>query len=230
MYESVRIYRRLVALTVSVALTPCVANGDVSGADLPLPPGTVIDGSGCPVEDDAFCDVATAAANALADGDADALLELSRLDTINCDDVAIAYFPQCETSAVLRGYGLSDPQFLVQFVDEHAYVDHLGAITGRIDPSFSDELGDGALSVIGIGTCGPDLPGRRTYHLAWTAAHRRADGDSQRVLGSFEFTLVDDWRIALTYVGTFAEWRTEHPDPFEESFCEAGRTPWLTGA
>ncbi len=147
---------------------------------------------------------------------------------IVCDDVVPEYFPECETSATLHGYGLSGPHFLVHLVNENAYVDHLRTITGRVDPSFSDEHGDGAVRIIGVGTCGPDVPGRRTYHLAWTAAHRQADGETERVLGSFEFTFADDWRIALTYVGTLAEWRAEQADPLHEAFCEAGRTPWRT--
>jgi hypothetical protein len=226
MQEDVVINPIFLSLAVAPAMTLWIAGGDMSGTTPPSPPSTVVDGAGCPVEDEAFCDVATEAANALAAGDDEALLGLSRVDTIDCDVVAVEYFPECDTNAVLRGYGLSDPEFLVDLVDERAYIDHLDTITGSVDPSFSDELGDGALRVIGVGTCGPDVPGRRTYHLAWTAAHRRADSDAERVLGSFEFTFADDWRIALTYMGTFAEWRTEHADPLHEAFCQAGRTPW----
>ncbi len=223
------IARLLIAHAVVVAVMLSLAGGDVSSTTPTSPtPFTVLDSSGCPIEDEAFCEVATEAANALAAGDEQALLGVSRIDTIVCDDVATEYFPECETSAVLHGYGLSDPHFLVHLVSESAYVEHLGTITGRVDPSFSDEFGDGALRIIGVGTCGPNIPGRRTYHLAWTAAYRQADGKTERVLGSFEFIFNEDWRIALTYVGTLAEWRSEQADPLHEAFCEAGRTSWRT--
>ena len=223
------IARLLVAHAVVVAATLGVPRGDVLSTTTTSPtPGTVVDSSGCPVEDETFCQAATEAANALAAGHDEALLGLSRVDTIVCDDVTPEYFPECATGAVLHGYGLSDPHFLIHLVNENAYVDHLDTITGRVDPSFSDELGDGTLRIIGVGTCGPDIPSRRTYHLAWTAAYRQDDGETERVLGSFEFTFADDWRIALTYVGTLADWRTEQADPLHEAFCEAGRTPWPT--
>ena len=223
------IARLLVAYVVAGAMVLCVARGDVSGTNpTSLTPDTVVDRSGCPVEDDAFCEAAAAAANALAAEDDAVLLELSRVDTIVCDDVVPEYFPECESGAVLYGYGISDPYFVVKVVDENAYADHLDTITGRVDPSFSDELGDGRPRIIGVGTCGPDEPSRRTYHLAWTAAHRQDADETKRVLGSFEFTFVDDWRIALTYIGTIANWRAEQPDPLHQAFCEAGRTPWRT--
>ena len=69
--------------------------------------------------------------------------------------------------------------------------------------------------LVGIGTCGPDVPGRRTYHLAWTAAVGEGGEPPSRVLASFELTLEDDWRIALWYRGSLAEWEAEHSDPFE---------------
>ena len=87
-------------------------------------------------------------------------------------------------------------------------------------------LGDGGVRVIGVGTCGPDVPGRRTYHLAWTAGLSDGADASQRVLGSFEFTFDNDWRIALTYLDVLERWEAEHSNPLTDSFCEAGRTPW----
>ena len=206
-----------------------VGGGDLSSNDpSSTTPATVVDRSGCPVEDEAFCEVATEAANALVAGDDQALLALSRQDTIVCDDVVIEYFPQCEAGATLHGYGLSGPQFIVDLVGEEAYVDHLDEITDRVDPAFTDELGDGAVRILGVGTCGPDEPSRRTYHLAWTAAYRSDDGEAERILGSFEFTLDDDWRIALTYAGTIGDWQAEHPDALDEAFCEAAQTPWTS--
>ena len=160
------IARLLVAHVVVVAVVLCVARGDVSGTNpTSLTPGTVVDSSGCPVEDESVASSHGSGQRARA-GDDEALLGLSRVDTIVCDDVAPEYFPECETGAVFYGYGISDPYFVVNLVDENAYADHLDTITGRVDPSFSDEFGDGRPRIIGVGTCGPDIPGRRTYHLA----------------------------------------------------------------
>ena len=86
------IARLLVAYVVAGAMVLCVARGDVSDSNpTSLTPDTVVDRSGCPVEDDAFCEAAAAAANALAAEDDAVLLELSRVDTIVCDDVVPEY-------------------------------------------------------------------------------------------------------------------------------------------
>jgi len=64
-----------------------------------------------------------------------------------------------------------------------------------------------------------------------------AGAPAERLLGSFELTFEDDWRIALWYLGPLDEWELwylgpldewelEKPDPLELAFCEAGRTPW----
>ena len=136
-------------------------------------PSVVHEPADCPVRDEAFCAVAADAASALAAGNVDRLLEPSRSDTITCADMA-EYFPGCESQEVLDGYGLSGPDLFFELVALDAFAAQIDAITGGVDPSFSDEHGDGAVRVVGVGTCGPDVPGRRTYHLAWTAALRTA--------------------------------------------------------
>ena len=118
---------------------------------------------------------ATTAANALATGNAPALFELSRMDSIDCAEVTREYFPQCGSRDVIEGHGLSDAGFIVELVAGDTYRDRLEEITSGVDPAYADQLGGGAVHVLGVGTCGPDVPGRRTYHLAWTAA--LAEGD-----------------------------------------------------
>ena len=135
-------------------------------------------------------------------------------------------FPQCRTGDVLEGHGLSDADLIVELVSHDAYREHLDTITSGLDAAFSDKLGDGGVRVIGVGTCGPDVPGRRTYHLAWTAGLSDSADASRRVLGSFEFTFDKDWRVALTYLDVLERWEAEHSNPLKNSFCEAGRTPW----
>lgn len=180
----------------------------------------------CPVLDDAFCTTAVEVLDALVARDAGRLFALSRRDRLVCADLATEYFPGCRTRDVLRGHALGGATFVVDVVGDAAYRGRLEAILGTIDPSFGDGLGDGSIRVLGVGTCGPDIPGRRTYHLAWTAAVRERGAPAERVLSSFELTFEDDWRIALWYLDALETWEMEQPDPLELAFCEAGRTPW----
>jgi hypothetical protein len=178
------------------------------------------------VPDDAFCDTATEIGQALLDRDAAELLRLSRSDTIECARVAREYFPGCEDADILTGYGLSDADFVVDVVPRRGYTDRLDAVVSGIDPGYADQLGTGSPSVIGVGTCGPDIPRRRTYHLAWTAAIDDGGG-AERHLGSFEVGFDgEDWRVILWYMDTLEAWEGEHPDPMALSFCEAGLHPW----
>ena len=75
----------------------------------------------------------------------------------------------------------------------------------------------GDLAFQGVGTCGPDVPGQRTYHLAWSFGE---------YLGSFELTYADEWRIALIYLGERSSWETENPDGLGDLFCSAAASPW----
>lgn len=184
--------------------------------------------SSCPVSDEAFCSTAVDVIESLQAGDVDRLFALTRESRLMCAELATEYFPACQTDDVLEGYGLSGPRFVVRVIDENGYRRLLDAVVPNIDASFSDELGDGDLQVIGVGTCGPDIPGRRTYHLAWTAAVSRSGAPAERLLGSFELTHEDDWRIALWYLGPLSEWESEQRDPLALAFCEAGRSPWPT--
>lgn len=167
--------------------------------------------------------------DALQAGDAERLFALSRESRLVCAELAVEYFPACDTADILVGYTLSGASFLVDVVDEDRFGDQLASVAGDVDPSFSDGLGDGGVRVIGVGTCGPDVPGRRTYHLAWTAAVNDGGAPSERVLGSFELTFESDWRIALWYIDPLSTWEAEQTDPLELAFCEAGRTPWPIG-
>ena len=182
--------------------------------------------SGCPVGDEAFCETAVETIEALQDADAERLFALSREDRLVCARLNQEYFPGCATEDVLVGHGSSGATFVVEVLDGDAYREQLEAIVSNIVPSFSDELGDGSVRVIGVGTCGPDIPARRTYHLAWTAAVSERGAPAERVLGSFEFLLDDDWRIVLWYSSPLTEWEAEQPDPLELAFCEAGSNPW----
>jgi hypothetical protein len=228
--------RSLLVALVVVAVAGCAGSpaspsqtGTTEPPDAsPAPtPAATLTRSGCPVPDDAFCATATRIGRAILDRAADDLLRLSRSTTIHCAEVAREYFPGCAEEEVLTGYGISGAAFTVEVVPRPEYAERLAAVVSGIDPSSSDELGTGAPRVLGVGTCGPDIPGRRTYHVAWTAVVSDGEGDAERQLGSFEVTLEDRrWRIALWYQDGLGDWEREQPDPMTTAFCEAGLHPW----
>jgi hypothetical protein len=223
--------RRTGLVVAGLLLSACASGAEPPSTTTSPAPGAsateapTYDAASCPVFDEAFCDTAVEVIRALRAGDAEDLFELSREDRLVCARVAIEYFPGCDERDVLEGYGLSGPDFTVEVVDASGYRARLHDVMTSLDPSFADDLGAGDVRIVGVGTCGPDIPGRRTYHLAWTAGATE-DGSSQRLLGSFELTFHDDWRIALWYLGPLDEWEAEQPDPLELAFCEAGRSPW----
>jgi hypothetical protein len=225
---------RVCGLIFAMALSAAACSSDPG---TPEPSATVssatpsapaaLDPSGCPVDDEAFCGTAFEVATALGRRDGDAVFSLSRSTTIDCADVAREYFPGCGSDDVLEGYGTSGANFLVEVLERKAYRQQLGSVIDAIDASYADELGGGSAQVLGVGTCGPDIPGRRTYHLAWTAAGAEAGRASERLLGSFELTFEgDEWRIALWYLDTLDRWEAEQTDPLTSAFCEAGLHPW----
>jgi hypothetical protein len=225
---------RVIGIIVAAALfaAACTSESDVpepssvAGSATPSVPEP-LDPSGCPVDDEAFCGTALDVASALSSQDGDSLFSLSRSTTIDCAEVARRYFPGCASEDVLRGYGISGATFLVEVLGRQAYRRQLEATVGGIDASYGDDLGDGSPQVLGVGTCGPDIPGRRTYHLAWTAAAAETGGAVERLLGSFELTLDgDEWRIALFYLDTLELWEAEQTDPLTSAFCQAGLHPW----
>jgi hypothetical protein len=227
--------RSLMAMAVLLAISACTGggNGSPSTEPDPEPSTSPVGASGplmesrCPVSDDAFCAVAVDVAEALTERDDEALFALSRRDRIVCADVAREYFPGCRSKDVLRGHGSGGPDFIVEILDEQAYRGQIDAILGALDPTYSDELGDGSVRFLGVGTCGPNVPNRRTYHLAWTAAASEPGGPVERLLSSFELIFADgEWRIALWYLGPLDEWEAEQADPLANAFCEAGRSPW----
>ena len=205
------------------AVSPSTSSPSPTPTPVPVP---TLTRAGCPVEDDGFCDTATRIGQALLERDAAALLRLSRSDTLDCARIAREYFPGCEDADVLTGYGLSGADFVVDVVRRSAYAQRLDEVVSAIEPGYADELGGGAATVIGVGTCGPDIPHRRTYHVAWTAAIDDGDG-AERHLGSFEVGFDGErWGVILWYLDPLQEWEEEQPDPMELAFCEAGLNPW----
>jgi hypothetical protein len=85
-----------------------------------------------------------------------------------------------------------------------------GAFRSRLD-------GLGEAVVLGVGTCSPDDPARRSYHLAFEA------GDQ---LGSLELVRRDgEWRVGMLFADTEEGWKEQFADPRTELACGNGQ-PW----
>jgi hypothetical protein len=219
-----------VLAAVVVALAACGGEPDPPEAS-PTATGSTAAASfspdGCPVQDERFCVRASAAANALVAGDAASLFDLSFSQRFDCDEVETQFFPACESNDRLAGYSVVGADFRIEVLDPGAYRSQLRAVFGAIDPSFSDEHGGGAPQVLGVGTCGPPEPGRRSYHLVWTAAASQGGAEPDRLIGSFEFVLDEEWVIGLWFLDTLDGWGEVYSDPFAEAGCAGGRSPWL---
>lgn len=217
---------RMARPTVAIALLLTVSCSAPGGSASTSPPASAtaaaatvasttpavasLDVADCPVADDAFCAAAVEVADALRRGDADALVALSAPDMIVCAEMNLEYFPGCTTADRLEGYGLSGPNLVVEFYGEDEFATRVRAITADTD---TDEV-----PAFSVGTCGPNVPGRRTYHLAWAA-------DS--LIGSFEMRFDEEWRIVLFYAGApVTEWESSQSFPIDELFCSATATPW----
>jgi hypothetical protein len=199
------------------AVVSCNSDGETT-ASLPTstvpattaPPLPALDVAACPVADDAFCEAAVMVAGALRAGDVEGLVGLSTEDTIVCAEMNVDFFPDCAGAETLRGYGVSGPDLLTFPVDEVEYAQRLQAMVDATDTADIDAFA--------VGTCGPDVPGRRTYHLTF------ANDDG---FGSLEMRFDDDWRIVLAYLhAPKAEWAANSPIQLNELFCESMRTPW----
>jgi hypothetical protein len=215
---------RVVAALSGLVLV--VLGGGCSDSGTPVPPApapsalpTRVAAAGCPVEDAAACARIAEGANALAAGDTAALRALSIVETFDCDDTPADVVPACKPGVVLSGYGRFAVDTRISVVPPGEYESFFGGLLGRVDPAYTDERGTGALAVMGVGTCGPADPTRRSYHLAFTAG-LRGEGAPERWLGSLEFVMRDGrWSVGLVYVDTESAWRKEHRDPYRGIAC-----------
>lgn len=189
--------RALLALVAALALTAC--GGDEEGA-----PPTSSEASpaeftaaGCPVDDRRACERAASAATALEEGDVARLVELSYADTFVCDDLPAEMFPDCSPGETLEGHAVTGADGKISVLTVEEYEAHLA------------ELGDATAT--GIGTCGPDDPDRRSYHLAFWAADEG---------GSLELVRRDgEWSIGIVYADSLDRWKTVYDDPEAELAC-----------
>jgi hypothetical protein len=181
---------------------------------------------GCPIDDAAACEVIASAATALAASRSADLLELSRPDRFDCEQLSADLFPGCAEGGDLRGHPIASAVPVFEVLPRPGYRSQLEAILGNVDPSFMDDHGGGAVEVLGVGTCGPEEIERRSYHLGMTMAVSDRGAPAERLLGSFEFINREGrWWIGLWYLDTFDGWEQVSPDPFATIAC-GNMEPW----
>jgi hypothetical protein len=161
-------------------------------------PAEAYPAAACPVDDAALCGRAAAAAEALASGDVDGLAELSYADEFRCDELpAPGLFPDCGPGLVLEGHPATGGEAVIRVLPEAEYRSTLAGLA--------------AAEILGVGTCGPADPTRRSYHLAFEAGDR---------LGSLELVQRDgEWVVGMLFSDTEAGWREQFADPRAELAC-----------
>jgi hypothetical protein len=188
--------RGLLALASALALAACGGGEESAPAFAP---------EGCPVDDAAACERAAHAATALEEGDAARLVELSYADTFVCDDLPAELFPDCAPGETLEGHAMTgaDGEIAILSADEY-------------EPRLA-ELGE--VTVAGVGTCGPEDPDRRSYHVAFWTPDRTEGGSLELVRREGE------WSIGIVYADSLENWRTVYDDPETELAC-GNVEPW----
>jgi hypothetical protein len=209
-----------------VVLLTCVACDGTADEERTSRPERIA-AAGCPLEDAALCVTAAAAANALAERDADALVALSRAERFACGELDRDVFPDCSGGEVLEGFAFFTGERRLRILAERAFRDRLTGLFERVAPAYSDSRGSGDVRVLGVGTCGPDDPARRSYHLAFTAALAgEGEAPAERWLGSLELVMREgEWVSSVVFADSVRAWRTEYADPFAQFACGNVR-PW----
>jgi hypothetical protein len=157
----------------------------------------------CPVDDAALCGRAAAVAGALDTGDVDRLVELSHADEFRCDELPAELFPDCAPGKALDGHAFTDGQGEIRILTEERYRSELARL--------------GKAAVLGVGTCGPSDPDRRSYHLAFEGGGK---------LGSLELVHREGaWSVGMLFADTEAGWERQLTDPRSELACGNVR-PW----
>jgi hypothetical protein len=214
----------LAACGAGSAPVPAAGQTTTSPATTPTAPAprlTHFAASGCPVRDTDFCERAARAANALVTGDVVALMTLAGLEEFDCAQLPAGMVSNCRPGRTLRGVAAFTVETKMTVYPVAIFQQRVADWLARTDTAYTDERGTGEVTVYGVGTCGPDDPQRRSYHLAFAAAQRGdAGAATERWLGSLEFVLRGDvWVFTLMYLDTVAHWRTEYADPFGQAAC-----------
>jgi hypothetical protein len=127
----------------------------------------------------------------------DALVRLSRVDEFPCDDAPAGLFPDCAPGALLAGHPVTDGGGGIRVLSEEDYRSRLAGL--------------GEAAVLGVGTCGPDDPDRRSYHLAF---------EGEDVLGSLELVRREgEWSVGMLFADTEDGWKEQLASPRTELAC-----------
>jgi hypothetical protein len=191
--------RAVLALALLLGLTACGGGAESAPTTTAQASSAAFAADACPVDDPAACERAALAATALQEGDAPTIVDLSYADTFVCDDLPAEMFPDCAPGETLEGHAMTGADGEIAILSAEEYEARLA------------ELGE--VEVAGVGTCGPDDPERRSYHLAfWTA-----DGTEG---GSLELVRREgEWSVGIVYADSLESWRTVYDDPENELAC-----------
>jgi hypothetical protein len=191
--------RAVLALPLALALAACGGDEESAPTTSAEAPSAAFAAAGCPIDDQAACERAALAATALQEGDTVALVALSYADTFVCDDLPAELFPDCAPGETLEGHAMTGADREIAILAAEEYEARLA------------ELGE--VTVAGVGTCGPEDPDRRSYHIAfWTP-----DGAEG---GSLELVRREgEWSIGIVYVDSLENWKTVYDDPEAELAC-----------
>lgn len=168
-------------------------------------------------------------ANAIAAGDVDGIVRVSRAFDLDCDQILTASFPQCVSQSTLHGYSIGGMDFLFDVLSGDDYRGRLDDIFSNVDLSFSDGHGDGTPEVVGIGTCGG-----HSYALLWTVAVRGGSDPQGRLVASIEFTHEEDgWLGGIWFIATAEDLQQLAPRANDDDLatgggCHAAESPWPT--
>jgi hypothetical protein len=195
--------RALLALVTVLALTACGGDEEAVSPTSSEASPAGFTAAGCPVDDREACERAAAAARALEEGDVALLVELSYADTFVCDDLPAEMFPECSPGENLEGHAVTGADGKISVLTVEEYEARLAELANA--------------TVTGIGTCGPDDPDRRSYHLAFWAADEGGSLELVRREG--------EWSIGIVYADSLANWKTVYDDPEAELAC-GNVQPW----
>jgi hypothetical protein len=197
--------RGVLALALVLALAACGGDEESAPSTGTEAPSAAFAAAGCPVDDPAACERAALAAKALQEGDTTALVELSYADTFVCDDLPAEMFPDCGPGETLEGHAVTGADGKIGILSAEDYEARLAGLR--------------EVTVAGVGTCGPDDPDRRSYHLAFWSPDG-AEG------GSLELVRRDgEWSIGIVYADSLENWETVYDDPEAELAC-GNVEPW----
>ena len=200
-----------------------------TGSEQPEPSAAVpatFEPQACPVDDPAFCDRATALANALVQTDADFVFDLSVSERFACAGLDEEIFQQCEDRNVLKGYAVGDYQGHVFLLSANRYQGYLDFVVEAVDDEFTDEFGGSEPQIVGVSTCGGGEG--RSHHLVYLVG--LGDPDStlpgDRFLGTYELVERDDeWVIGASRLALLTDWQLEFEDPLSQIAC-GDIQPW----